>query len=578
MSGLSLIAAVALPFLLGYSLPPVPTAFNQLLSLALWGGVVLCLGTSRNVRDLPWRAVAPAVAALGLLLIASLAAASTGSVNQGWALVFAACVAAAGAVLLAAAKSASGDEAVHARLMRAFHLSLVAAGALSACIAMVQIFWPEWSGSQWVAGTAGGGRAVGNVRQANQLSSLLLFAAASLATWVALRRLRRSVAWGLMTVLVVGMVLSGSRAGMVGVAVLALWGVVDRRLDAGARRLLVSTPMLYGAAWATVAMCASYGLIDFGSVDRLSTAGGESSDTRLSIWRNTLSLIAANPWRGVGFGEFNFALMLTPLATPLAESPVHAHNLPLQLFVELGVPLGLAILVLLGMALFRGARAAWQLRGEGAVEARGALMIVLLIALHSQLEYPLWFVFFLLPSAWALGACMGAARVARPDSGGPAAVEHRAAVGRIALPIAGVAMLCGAALGLADYLRVSSVFVDTDPSVPMAQRVAAAQESWFFAHYADYAAAVTARRVQDAPLAFARAPHFVLDGQMLRAWSRALAQQGDIERARYVAQRLKEFRAPDAQAFFKHCDVANSAPLPYQCTPPTRELHWTDFR
>jgi hypothetical protein len=37
-------------------------------------------------------------------------------------------------------------------------------------------------------------------------------------------------------------------------------------------------------------------------------------------------------------------------------------------------------------------------------------MFVLMISLHSLLEYPLWYAYFLLPAAWAFGFGLGAPR------------------------------------------------------------------------------------------------------------------------------------------------------------------------
>ena len=37
---------------------------------------------------------------------------------------------------------------------------------------------------------------------------------------------------------------------------------------------------------------------------------------------------------------------------------------------------------------------------------RAAFVIVLLVAVHSMLEYPLWYAYFLLPTAFAFGLCL----------------------------------------------------------------------------------------------------------------------------------------------------------------------------
>ena len=70
------------------------------------------------------------------------------------------------------------------------------------------------------------------------------------------------------------------------------------------------------------------------------------------------------------------------------------------------------------------------------------------------------------------------------------------------------------------------------------------------------------------------------------SWSRALADSGDIERARHIAQRLREFRNPASASFFEPCDAEPDAdappdlakPLPFQCTPPARVFGYEDFR
>ena len=42
---------------------------------------------------------------------------------------------------------------------------------------------------------------------------------------------------------------------------------------------------------------------------------------------------------------------------------------------------------------------------------RAALVMVLMISLHSLLEYPLWYAYFLLPAAFAFGLCLGGVRL-----------------------------------------------------------------------------------------------------------------------------------------------------------------------
>ena len=71
------------------------------------------------------------------------------------------------------------------------------AGVLSTAIGVVQVFAPEWADGNFIARTGLLGRAVGNLRQPNHLSSLLLWSAIAVVPLLEARRLPR-VAAGLL--------------------------------------------------------------------------------------------------------------------------------------------------------------------------------------------------------------------------------------------------------------------------------------------------------------------------------------------------------------------------------------------
>ena len=76
-------------------------------------------------------------------------------------------------------------------------------------------------------------------------------------------------------------------------------------------------------------------------------------------------MIRQQPWLGVGWGEFNFAWTLTPFPHRPTAFFDHTHDLPLQLVVELGVPLALLVL---GCMLVGAGR--WAMRAR--LDARRA--------------------------------------------------------------------------------------------------------------------------------------------------------------------------------------------------------------
>ena len=101
----------------------------------------------------------------------------------------------------------------------------------------------------------------------------------------------------------------------------------------------------------------------------------------------------------------------------------------------------------------------------------------------------------------------------------------------------------------------------------------------FFGHHAEYAAATVATDPSEVLPAFQRATHYLLDTRLMMAWANALAEIGETDRARYLAQLLREFRNPQSEEFFAPCSNAGaaSAPTPFQCETPLRRYDYRDF-
>ena len=573
MTAVLLWAAALLPGLIAYNLPPSPTLFNQAAAMGLWG---LALASLAPACAPSMRAAAARTAALLVTLVLTAVAALLSSAlgTLPWAM----SLSAAGLLLATMAMALVGAALRPTpALFGAFFAAWVAAGLFNGLIALVQVFAPDLADGDWVARSGMVGRAVGNMRQPNHLATLLLWSAVALVPLVEMgplgrTRMRRAAALALMALTVLGITLSGSRTGLVGIGLLALWGLLDRRLSRASRGLLLVAPLLCALAWGLTAWWSALQHAHaIGAAARL--GDGDISASRFAIWRDTLSLIAAQPWLGVGFGEFNFAWSLTVLPQRPVAFFDHTHNLLLQLAVELGLPLTALLLALLARALWM----AWQ-RCRAVADATGAALraafvMVLLMALHSQLEYPLWYAHFLLPTALAWGLCLGAGGTAAASAAAPPR-----------WPIAaGLAMVAATAALLVDYHRVVLIFSPPAAAAALEDRIAAGQRSWFFAHHADYAAATTTDRPAEAMPAFARASHHLLDTRLMIAWAQALAQSGasgDLDRARHLAARLREFRNPAADDFFAPCaDLAHAtSAAPFQCQAPEGVYGWRDFR
>jgi O-antigen ligase len=593
-----LVLASTVPALLAFNLPPSSTMLNQCLAVGLWAGVV-ALGS----RALSWNLARSLQAAVVALLVGLLTAGTLGGLPGTLGFGMAAVVLAAGLVAAHAAASArSSDEP--GEVFVPYAIGLAAAAALSTLVALIQAFAPDWSDGDLIARSGLPGRAVGNLRQPNHLCSLLLWGVIAVVALLEMRRLSLKWAVALVVPMVFAVELSASRGGAAGLGLLFLWGVFDRRLSRGARLLLVLTPVVYGLSYGAMSLYGQWADQAFGAEARIATgeATGESPNSRRRIWANTLALIAQQPWTGVGFGEFNFAWSLTAFPGRPTAFFDHTHNLPLQLAVELGLPLSLLVLALLGAALWQAWKRSGEATGDAGTAARAAFMLVLMIGLHSLFEYPLWYAYFLLPTAFAWGFALGSGSqdraldsAARSDGATVSDAATATATSRDAAPVwplhatraAGLLLVAGSVYAVFDYLRIASIYSPGTNAAPLNERIATGQRSLLFGHHADYAAATSADPLPGRDLSFRRAPHHLLDTRLMQSWAEYLAEKGEVEKARWLAERLREFRNPASDDFFVVCDGVDAAarveagartkPQPFQCQPPQTRFGWREF-
>lgn len=350
----------------------------------------------------------------------------------------------------------------------------LAAGA-SAVIGLLQYAGAAQGLAPWIV-SAGPGEAFGNLRQRNQFATLMNMGLAAVL-WLALlgdRCLPRRLALLVVTAFLLGAAnaASSSRTGMVQLLLLAAlagwWGLWRQ---APARWLLLAALLAYGVASWALPMLLGPGAAGPGIWARLgqddAACGG-----RLTLWRNVLQLIAARPWTGWGWAELDYAHFMTAYPDRrFCDLLDNAHNLPLHLAVELGLP----------AALLAGAAACWLLwrarpwrETDGARQAAWAVLG--LILLHSLLEYPLWYG----PFQLAVGLCLYLLWPRRASPVPPAQASpqgrpgwQRALAGTVLVLIAYAEW---------DYRRVSQIYL------PPAQRAAAYREhtleqirgSWLF--------------------------------------------------------------------------------------------------
>lgn len=265
----------------------------------------------------------------------------------------------------------------------------LATGLLSSVIGLCQYFGVAASFSPWMSQTEVG-EAFANLRQRNQFATLTSISLVALLYLVATGRFAERLRWLTLVsavLLATGNAASSSRTGLLQLVLLcALFWIWGGWRHVIVRRVLLTAMVGYGLAILVLPWAAGFDLLSQGMVARV-RAGDQICSSRFTLWSNVLHLIAQKPWLGWGWGELDYAHYLTLYDGPrFCEILDNAHNLPLHLAVELGIPAALAIC---------GAFAWWVLRQRPWSETNPACQlawgVLAVVLLHSLLEYPLWY-------------------------------------------------------------------------------------------------------------------------------------------------------------------------------------------
>lgn len=123
---------------------------------------------------------------------------------------------------------------------------------------------------------------------------------------------------------------------------------------------------------------------------RVGTATSGTTMERLALWRQAFDLIRSNPLAGIGIGAYPsvapFALPYSPAAPGLLA--YHAHNLFLQMALDIGLPGLVAFIVILVRAIVSAWRA--HMRGILSPLALGVLGALGIVAVHGLVDSVFW--------------------------------------------------------------------------------------------------------------------------------------------------------------------------------------------
>lgn len=268
------------------------------------------------------------------------------------------------------------------------------AALISALIGILQWLSLQDFLTVYVVQTDPGDRAMGNLGQSNQLATLLLMGITAAVLMFEKKRIGPAGVIFSISFQTLGLMLCQSRAGMLSALVISVFGVwKTRKKD-------LRTHPIYIATWL---FCYGTLILSLPYISRLLLmADGRSMNpgidgARLLIWKQVLSGLTKSPWFGYGWNETPTAHAAGSLTFPGSLTYTNAHSFVLDIMVWNGIPLGFLITALLGFWIFT------RFKSVTEPTAIFAAMSLIPIIIHSLVEFPFTYAYFLIACGFFVG-------------------------------------------------------------------------------------------------------------------------------------------------------------------------------
>jgi O-antigen ligase len=522
------------PFLVFYQKPPLGAFYHEWTAL-----ICLCIAFSYAV-SVEWRRKntgalrLPFVCLVPLLLLAVFSLQlALGKLEYWQQLGFAGlyCLAAVMAMYLGFRfRELFGLEL----LVTAISWGVLVAGGTSTLIQILQFLDVSGAGFPFVIVCQNRGAFYANLAQPNHLATLEAIALAGAWYLHAKGRLGGFGVSAFSLLSIIGLVFTSSRTPWLFLPLLAVLGYLFfYRLPMGQRpplwKWLIAIPAAFAVVSMTIAPLSEWVGIQFnGSLSR--PEGFRLDGVRRMLWNDAVTIFLANPLLGVGVGEFAANQYLLIDRWDGGSASRHAHNFVLQLLAETGgLGTGAAIA---GILVWLRHSKLWKFNQENFF----IWSVFLFVGIHSMLEYPLWYLYFLVPTAFLMGLT---------DSK------------NFTLECVSGRSVCGAAVVLAwfatagillDYQKIEPAFgrqpLRPDP-MRQAEIALKAKDSALFAPYGEFAYALQINPSTDQldlTIAFyERLQGYLIDPQLQSRYASLLALKGRHDEALAHLERSRRF-------------------------------------
>ena len=275
-----------------------------------------------------------------------------------------------------------------------FAALMVLAATASAFLAVLQWLQMETSLGIYAAERGPNMRPYANLAQPNLLATLLIMGIVCSYLLFVRDRIRAWQLAALTIFLSFGLIATESRAGILSAICVGIFLIARGKSlrETGVWRVVM--------AWWGLLLALRFLWQPLNEALLLQAARQEAmavDSVRLVIWKQIVAGIFSSPWTGYGWRQ-TIVAQKTGIDTVSGSAPTdYAHSVVLDVLAWVGLPLGIALLALAGWWILRTIR--------GLKDSSDLLLFTATIPflVHSMLEFPFAYAFFLFPITWVFG-------------------------------------------------------------------------------------------------------------------------------------------------------------------------------
>jgi len=239
-------------------------------------------------------------------------------------------------------------------------------------------------------------RPFANVAQPNLMALIFCFSLVSVWYMYLMGKIKPVAAVSLPIILLWGLALTQSRIGWIilPLYLILCWSQPVGRPKVSKIILILLSLLFIGMTIALPDILAWFGIL-------VHTAGEHAGQTsaRIEIWKSAWLTSELHPWFGAGWFQYGANQVILATLLPPSEYSDYAHNIILNFAAEIGWPFTLLIFISASYWFYICCIRRW-----GNIQHRFMSMMLIAIAVHSMVEFPLWYAIILIPFGVMVGA------------------------------------------------------------------------------------------------------------------------------------------------------------------------------